>query len=328
VIRLEDGETSLLAGLLKVDKVKSESTVPFLGEIPLLGKLFSNNSSSQRTTDLVLTLTPHIVRFPDIKEEDLAPVWVGTESRISFFGSSSPRVQSGRAPRGPFDADNKEVDRGPSERPRPTLPQPAGGERSPTSPYGIRPRPQSGRELIPGGASGAKSLGVDEGQSPWADPGSGAVVPDQATDRGKPDSTSALLALGVEPSVVSISNGQERTLRLVGAGGGSAYRVPVALSFDPDRVAVVAVEPASGVVIYDQRIEAELGWLGLELVVVESTPMARPLAAVTVRGVAPGAAPVTLASEGARDADGAVVPVSVSDATVFVLDTAEAVGGF
>ena len=52
----------------------------------------------------MLTLTPQIIRFPDIKEEDLAPIWVGTESRISYFGAS-PRVQSGRASRGPFDDD-------------------------------------------------------------------------------------------------------------------------------------------------------------------------------------------------------------------------------
>ena len=44
-------------------------------------------------TDLILTLTPHIVRNPDITEEDLAPIWVGTENRITIFGNS-PRVRS------------------------------------------------------------------------------------------------------------------------------------------------------------------------------------------------------------------------------------------
>ena len=92
-IRLKDGETSLLAGLLKETKATSNTGLPWLSDIPLIGRLFSDTSKQVNQTDLILTLTPHIIRYPDITEEDLAPLWVGTENRVTIFGNS-PRVQS------------------------------------------------------------------------------------------------------------------------------------------------------------------------------------------------------------------------------------------
>ncbi|MBC8647214.1 MAG: hypothetical protein H7X85_08635, partial [Thermoanaerobaculia bacterium] len=91
-IRLKDGETNFLAGLFRTDKSSRTDSVPFLGDIPVLGRLFSKKFTDNRSTDLVLTLTPHIIRIPDITEADLEPVYVGTDSNISFQGS--PRIES------------------------------------------------------------------------------------------------------------------------------------------------------------------------------------------------------------------------------------------
>jgi general secretion pathway protein D len=102
VIRLKNGESSLLAGLLRVDKTRGRTKTPVLSDIPLIGSLFSSKSIHERRTDLILTLTPHIIRCPDIKGEDLAPIWAGTESKLTFFGNR-PRVESGRSPTGPLD---------------------------------------------------------------------------------------------------------------------------------------------------------------------------------------------------------------------------------
>ncbi|MFW6175534.1 MAG: cohesin domain-containing protein, partial [Acidobacteriota bacterium] len=98
--RLKDGETNLLAGLIRQDDTASENGVPGLSEIPVLGRLFSKNNTENRRTDVILTLTPHIVRLPDITETDLLPIWVGTEQNITFRGGS-PRVESDAE--GPFD---------------------------------------------------------------------------------------------------------------------------------------------------------------------------------------------------------------------------------
>ena len=100
VIRLQDGETNFLAGLIRTDESKTDRGIPGLSEIPLLGRLFSNKRNEGSRTDVILTLTPHIVRNAEITAEDLAPIWVGTEQNITFRGGS-PRVESEED--GPFD---------------------------------------------------------------------------------------------------------------------------------------------------------------------------------------------------------------------------------
>jgi general secretion pathway protein D len=92
-IRLKDGETNFLAGLIQQNDENSDSKTPFLGDIPVIGRLFTNNHKHTLRTDLVMTMTPHIIRIADITEDDLAPMWVGTQSNLSFRGLS-PRIES------------------------------------------------------------------------------------------------------------------------------------------------------------------------------------------------------------------------------------------
>ncbi|MBW3671498.1 MAG: hypothetical protein KY432_07470, partial [Acidobacteria bacterium] len=73
-IRLKDGETNFLAGLIRKDENDADRDIPFLSDLPLLGRLFSNTSKENRTTDLILTMTPHIIRIADLTEEDLRPM--------------------------------------------------------------------------------------------------------------------------------------------------------------------------------------------------------------------------------------------------------------
>jgi general secretion pathway protein D len=105
-IRLKDGETNFLAGLIQQNNTDSDQKTPFLGDIPVLGRLFTNNHKRTQRTDLVLTMTPHIIRIPDITDDDLAPLWVGTQSNLSFRGLS-PRIesQSGTDPFAPRSSD-------------------------------------------------------------------------------------------------------------------------------------------------------------------------------------------------------------------------------
>ena len=92
-IRLKDGETNFLAGLIQQTDLTSSQKTPFLGDIPILGRLFTKDHSTRHRTDLMLTMTPHIIRMPDITEDDMAPMWVGTQSNLSFRGLS-PRLES------------------------------------------------------------------------------------------------------------------------------------------------------------------------------------------------------------------------------------------
>ncbi len=80
VIRLRDGETNMLAGLIRDDERESLDGIPGLSDIPVVGRLFAHNQKTMDQTDIILTLTPHIIRVLDLNEADLRPFRVGRDS--------------------------------------------------------------------------------------------------------------------------------------------------------------------------------------------------------------------------------------------------------
>jgi general secretion pathway protein D len=83
VIRLHDGETNLLAGLIRDDERRVLSGIIGLSDLPLVGRLFAHNRKENLETDIVLTLTPRIVRVLDLSEDDLRPFRVGRDGDIT-----------------------------------------------------------------------------------------------------------------------------------------------------------------------------------------------------------------------------------------------------
>jgi general secretion pathway protein D len=79
VIRLKNGETNFLAGLLKDEERMSLKGIPGLKNIPLLGSLFSSTQQTITQTDVILTLTPYIIRTLPLDEKDIEPLWIGLD---------------------------------------------------------------------------------------------------------------------------------------------------------------------------------------------------------------------------------------------------------
>lgn len=77
IIRLRNGETNLLAGLLKDEERKTLKGIAGLKSIPLVGQLFSNTGQTVQQTDVILTITPYIIRRTPQDEEESKPIWVG-----------------------------------------------------------------------------------------------------------------------------------------------------------------------------------------------------------------------------------------------------------
>jgi general secretion pathway protein D len=77
VNRLRDGETNLLAGLIRDEDRRTKAGVPGLSDIPAIGSLFAHNRRETHETDVVITLTPRIIRMLDITEADLRAFQVG-----------------------------------------------------------------------------------------------------------------------------------------------------------------------------------------------------------------------------------------------------------
>src|SRR5258708_13173120 len=69
-LRLRDGESNLLAGLYQENEQNSVAGFPGAVHVPFLKQVFSANTVSIDQIDIVLLLTPHIVRTPEITESD------------------------------------------------------------------------------------------------------------------------------------------------------------------------------------------------------------------------------------------------------------------
>jgi general secretion pathway protein D len=85
VIRLKDGETNILAGLISDQERRSLSGIPGLASLPVLGRLFARNKDENVETDIVMTLTPHVVKRPDLTEEDFKSFEVGSDAQTVLF---------------------------------------------------------------------------------------------------------------------------------------------------------------------------------------------------------------------------------------------------
>ncbi|NOU25005.1 MAG: general secretion pathway protein GspD [Methylotenera sp.] len=88
-LRLKDGETQVLAGLINNEERISADRVPGLASLPIIGRLFSSKNKSNNKTEIVLLITPKIIRNISPTESSLAEFSLGTESGNSPAGMSS-----------------------------------------------------------------------------------------------------------------------------------------------------------------------------------------------------------------------------------------------
>ncbi|TXT23793.1 MAG: proteinral secretion pathway protein D [Gallionellaceae bacterium] len=89
LLRLKDGETQVLAGLINDEDRHNASKVPGLGDIPLLGRLFSDHSDNRTKTEIVLAITPHVINNLQRPGAEIMELWSGTETSIGDATRSS-----------------------------------------------------------------------------------------------------------------------------------------------------------------------------------------------------------------------------------------------
>ncbi len=107
-IRLRDGESNLLAGLLREEERRSLRGFPGIFELPIIRQLFSANEDSIKQTDVVMLLTPRIVRTHELTAQDVSPVYIGTSANMGVTGPP-PLIQSPASPSASAGASNPGV---------------------------------------------------------------------------------------------------------------------------------------------------------------------------------------------------------------------------
>jgi len=83
LLQLKDGETQILAGLIDNEDRANANKIPGLGQMPILGHLFSDHGDNNTKTEIVLSITPHVVGRPRLADARQTEYWSGTEDTLS-----------------------------------------------------------------------------------------------------------------------------------------------------------------------------------------------------------------------------------------------------
>lgn len=100
VLRLKDGENQVLAGLINDEDRRSANKVPGLGEVPVVGRLFGSQADDSAKTEIVLSITPRVVRNVQRPSAGAQEFDSGTESSIGGGGAAGGTPAAARPPAG------------------------------------------------------------------------------------------------------------------------------------------------------------------------------------------------------------------------------------
>ncbi|MEI8168780.1 MAG: secretin N-terminal domain-containing protein [Rhodoferax sp.] len=84
VLRLKDGQTEVIGGLIQDQDRTGANRVPGFGDIPLLGRLFGKQTDTKNKSEIIMSITPHIVRNNRQADGDLLEMWSGTENNLRY----------------------------------------------------------------------------------------------------------------------------------------------------------------------------------------------------------------------------------------------------
>jgi type II secretory pathway component GspD/PulD (secretin) len=85
-LRLRDGESNLLAGLLREEERRTLRGIPGLLRLPVLRNLFAANDNRIDQTDIIMLLTPRIVRTQELTTSDVSPIFIGSQQSLGLGG--------------------------------------------------------------------------------------------------------------------------------------------------------------------------------------------------------------------------------------------------
>jgi len=233
-LRLRDGESNLLAGLLRENERKTLKGVPGISHVPILRDLFASNDREIVQTDIVMLLTPHVVRTHALTQRDFTPLFVGTQSNLGLAGPP-PLIQ----PRG---------EPAPQAAPAAAAPPatPPAAQAPPAQPAQVPAQPAQ----VPATPPAAKAQEVPPAQQPQAD-----AVRVILTPPGAP------LIMATQPATVPISV----------FGASRISTVTLSLRFDPKVLRVRLVQEGTflssggGTVTFAQQVDAASGRVDITL---------------------------------------------------------------
>jgi general secretion pathway protein D len=292
-LRLHDGETQILGGLISDLDRTTASKVPGLGQLPVLGRLFRSDSGTNTKTEIILQITPRIVRGPGVAEGRYRDVFSGSESAVrdvplrldpvgaaggaipvspmpSAVPAPPPRIVSPAAAAPSDDAGTAGGLRPAAGQPTDVRPAPATAPAAPKgSEGGVTEEPDAA------GAEGEVPKPSTAPAQAQAASSSGTGTTPAAPSRLPP---TAIAAAGADapPFVASwmgpfrVKIGDEFAVTLRVNSPASLRGLPLEIRFDPQVLTFVDAQPGdfatkSGLAAFDATVDAANGLIRIEM---------------------------------------------------------------
>jgi len=145
-VRLKQGEVNLMGGLMQVEEDKTVSGVPGLGDIPILRRLFTSETTTKKYSELVIVLIPHVIRSAEITDVNLREIASGNATNVKVTYAQPKPAEAPAAAPAPPSAGGQPVTQ-PAPVVVPTVPAPVA---SPTVAAPARPFQSGPVPPIPG----------------------------------------------------------------------------------------------------------------------------------------------------------------------------------
>jgi general secretion pathway protein D len=344
-LRLRDGETQILGGLISDQDRNTASKVPGLGQLPVLGRLFSSHANTGTKSEIILSITPRIIRGAMVADAGLRDVYSGTDAsmrqvplRLDPIGSVGAAMSTGGAGAIPSRGARPAPGRAAEAARPPVATEPASDPAAPRA-ASTAPEPASGDDAAPAGATPPSS---DEPASPAIEADK-PKTPEPASRSGAPAEPATRLSSGSAPAGASTAAAASITAppgRGVPAEfvltGPSSVRVgdefaivleakfhetlaalPLIVRFDPQVVSFVGAQSetlarAVGIESAQHEVDATTGRLDVDLQAAPNAPLTGQGKLLTLRFAAKNARAQTRIALGQVTVAGADGPRTIS----------------
>lgn len=256
-LELKDGETQILAGLITDSDQKSSSHIPGLGDLPILGRLFGSNGTNRSKSEIILSITPHIIRAQTRPTVDATEFWYGTEAQTRSAPFSNLRTTDApantNAPSSAAAAGGVSIMTAPANTPIANAAPRAVPQRIDAGVALQAPPPAAGADAATATGDATKSVDSAAKEAAPADAKAAPVEPKAATD-GK-----ARVTLD-GPTTAKVGDEVNVSVRLDGAIGVGKARTQ--LRFDPTALQVVSAD--AGDVAPDGKVDVRSGGIQMD----------------------------------------------------------------
>ncbi|WP_129127489.1 cohesin domain-containing protein [Geomonas oryzae] len=323
VLSLKDGETSIIGGLIQKSKTDSKDKVFLLGDIPVLGSLFSNTDKSNDKNELLLAITPRIVRGVSVPDTDVAAFWSGREDDPSTNKPYQSFIEPEFVPQdAAAPAPAKPV---PAPKPAPA-PAPAAASAPPAVPAPVpaqvpfdEPNPEDNPELLQPVNLAPEAPAVTPPAAPAAPvpapaaPAAPAAQKAPAAPAAAAPLAKALLAFTVPPSV---KLNDQFTVPVTVADVQGLERAVFVVNYDPKVLEPVAqsegplLEQTGKPASFQSYADKKKGEVWISGTKGEGTPANGAVAMLTFKAIAKGSTALSFSNTSFTGKAGAVITVT------------------